>query len=266
MERTILHEIAENKRKEVAEAKARTPLADLRRHLADAPPVRDFIGALKAPGTSLIRGMSLIAEVKKASPSAGVIRPDFDPVRIARIYEQSGAAAISVLTDEKYFQGGIEHLHAVKAAVSIPCLRKDFIIDTYQVVEARAAGADAVLLITGILSDEQLAELLGASHELGMCCLVESHTKEELERAVASGARLIGINNRDLRTFRTDISTTTRLSELVPRDRTLVSESGIRSRSDVAKLQAAGVSAILVGESLMRAADIAAAVRNLMGE
>ena len=260
MSGTILDKIIADKKVEVAERRRRTPESELRARLKDAPPVRDFAAALAG------EGISLIAEVKKASPSAGVIRKDFDSVAIAKIYESSGASAISVLTDEKYFQGRLGYLLQIKRAVGIPCLRKDFIIDEYQITEARAFGADAILLIVGVLDDAELRGFLGMAHGLGMSCLVESHSEEELKRALAAGAKIIGINNRDLRTFRTDLQTTINLMPLIPDDRIVVSESGIGTRDDVKRLEEAGVSAILVGETLMRSSDIPAAVSELLGK
>jgi indole-3-glycerol phosphate synthase len=203
--------------------------------------------------------------VKKASPSAGVIRENFDPVSIARIYEEHGAACISVLTDEPYFQGRLEYLTQVRAAVSLPVLRKDFILDSYQLVEARAAGADAVLLIAECLDDCQLRKLHNEAVELGMTPLVELYEPENLQRVLDAGATLVGVNNRDLRSFKVDLEHTIRLRQRVPDECVLVSESGIKSKADVDRLQAAGVQAILVGESLMREADIGAAVDRLLG-
>jgi indole-3-glycerol phosphate synthase len=200
----------------------------------------------------------ILAEIKRASPSAGVLRAEFDPVAIARIYEKHGAAAISVLTDETFFQGSLEHLRAVRAAVSLPVLRKDFLLDRYQVLEARCAGADAILLIAEILDDTTLRQMLSEAERLGMQALVELYDAENLPRVVASGAKLIGINNRDLRTFGTRLEHTLDLAPRLPPDCCLVSESGIRTYDDVRRLQAAGVRAVLVGETLMRAPDIGA--------
>jgi indole-3-glycerol phosphate synthase len=272
---TILDNIVATKRKEVADAKAERPEAALRRRLADAPPPRDFLAALSAAakgdspifagtkiGTVPIR---LIAEVKKASPSKGVIRADFDPVAIARTYQQHGASCISVLTDEQYFQGSLDYLRQVRAAVDLPVLRKDFIIDPYQVVEARAAGADAVLLIAECLDDELLARLHDAIIELGMTPLVELYDPANLPRVLQVGARLVGVNNRDLHTFRVDLEHTLRLRRQIPADRIVVGESGIRTRADVERLEAAGVQAMLVGESLLVQADVGAAVDELLG-
>jgi indole-3-glycerol phosphate synthase len=232
----------------------------LERRLAQAPPVRDFRAVLDKP--SQIR---VIAEVKKASPSAGILRADFDPVAIARTYAAHGAAAISVLTDVPFFQGHLSYLTAIRDAVGPPLLRKDFILDRYQLLEARVAGADAVLLIAEILSDAELAGLQGEAAELGLQTLVELHDAENLNRVLDSGARLVGINNRDLRTFTTRLEHTLELASRCPADCCLVSESGIRTRQDVLRLQAAGVKGILVGETLMRAGDIGAKVAELAG-
>jgi indole-3-glycerol phosphate synthase len=257
---TILDEIVVSKRREVAEAKKRIPLEELENQAASAPPVRDFRAALAGPGP-----IRLIAEVKKASPSAKVIRHDFDPVAIARIYQAHGASCLSVLTDAPYFQGHLSYLAQIRAAVAVPLLRKDFLIDEYQVAEARQAGADAVLLIAEILDDAMLRSLLARAKEFGMSALVEFHQEENLPRVLAAGADLVGINNRDLRRFETDLEQTLRLRDRVPPDVVLVSESGIRTRRDVQRLEAAGVSAILVGETLMRAADVGLAVERLLG-
>jgi indole-3-glycerol phosphate synthase len=257
---TILDEIVASKRREIAERRQQTPERTLERRLADAPPVRDFRAALQSTPD-----VAIIAEVKKASPSAGVLRADFDPVAIARTYAAHGAAAISVLTDAPYFQGELAHLSAIRAAVTPPLLRKDFILDRYQLLEARCAGADAVLLIAEILSADELTRLLAETHALKMQALVELYDRENLPRVIAGGAKLIGVNNRDLRTFVTRLEHTLQLARDVPADCCLVSESGIRSRADVERLRAAGVKAILVGETFMRAPDIAAKLRELRG-
>ena len=257
---TILDQIVATKRREIEQARAALPLVELRARLADAPPVRDFFGPLAAG-----KPIKLIAEVKKASPSKGVIRADFDPVAIARIYEAHGASCLSVLTDEHYFQGRLEYLRAVRAAVNIPVLRKDFLLDTYQLVEARAAGADAVLLIAECLDDCSLRKLHNEALELGLTPLVECYEPPNVERVLAAGATLVGINNRDLRTFAVDLEHTIRMRKRVPPDCLLVAESGIHSRDDVLRLEAAGVDAMLVGESLMRSPDIGAAVDQLLG-
>ena len=257
---TILEEIVAAKRHLIAAARQARPESELRAALLDAPPVRDFLAALSGSGS-----IHLIAEVKKASPSKGIIREDFDPVGIARIYQRHGAAALSVLTDEPYFQGCLQYLTDIRAAVEIPLLRKDFILDCYQLLEARAAGADAVLLIAECLDDETLHRLHEEALQLGMTPLVELYEPANLPRVLASGARLIGVNNRDLRTFEVDLQHTVRLRDQVPRDRLLVGESGIHTQADVEMLQAAGVNAILVGESLMASPDIGAAVDRLLG-
>ena len=257
---TILDKIVAAKREEVRRAKAETSEEMLRRRLPDAPPARDFFAALARPGP-----IHLIAEVKKASPSKGVIRADFHPVEIAGIYQQHGAACISVLTDEPYFQGSLDYLRQIRAAVDLPVLRKDFIIDPYQVVEARAAGADAVLLIAECLAGDSLKTLHDAVVELGMTPLVELFEPANLPRVLDAGARLVGINNRDLRTFKTDLEHTLRLRREIPPDRLVVGESGIRTREDVLRLESAGVNAMLVGESLMSSPDVAAAVDALLG-
>jgi indole-3-glycerol phosphate synthase len=260
MKMAILDEIVASKRREVEAARRQQLLEELEDQAAAAPPVRDFRSALAGPGP-----IRLIAEIKKASPSAQVIRADFNPVAIARTYEQHGACCLSVLTDAPYFQGHLEDLAQVRATVAIPLLRKDFLIDEYQVVEARSAGADAVLLIAEILDDALLRRLLERARYLGMAALVEFHEATNLPRVLASGANLIGINNRDLRHFDTDLEHTLRLRDRIPPDVVLVSESGIRSRRDVERLEAAGISAVLVGESLMRAPDIGLAVEQLLG-
>ena len=256
---TILDQIVATKREEIARAKAETPEVRLRERLAVAPPVRDFFAAVA--GGPPIR---LIAEVKKASPSKGIIRPDFHPVEIARIYQRHGAVCISVLTDGPYFQGSLDYLGRIRARVDLPLLRKDFIVDPYQVVEARVHGADAVLLIAECLDDATLATLHDAVVELGMTPLVELYEPENLPRVIRCGARLIGINNRDLRTFQVDLDHTLRLLPRIPGDRVVVGESGIRSRADAVRLESAGVGAMLVGESLMARPDVGAAVDELL--
>jgi len=256
----ILDEIVQHKRRELAEAARRLPLDEVRSRAAAAEPARDFRGALAAGPA-----VALIAEIKRASPSAGVIREAFDPAGIARDYAAGGAAALSVLTDERYFRGRLDHVGQAKAAVSLPVLRKDFVLDPYQLHEARAAGADAVLLIVRILADEELRALLGLARELGMAALVETHDAADLERAVRAGADLVGINNRNLDTLTVDLGTTCALAREVPEDRLIVSESGIRTREDVERVAACGVGAVLVGETLMRSPDPAAAARELAG-
>ena len=257
---TILDDIVAAKREEIELAKAETRAEILRDRAAAAPPPRDFLDAL-SQGPPI----RLIAEVKKASPSAGVIRADFDPAAIAQIYQQHGATCISVLTDGPFFQGSLDHLAQVRAAVDLPILRKDFIIDRYQVWQARAAGADAVLLIAECLDDYTLRQLHDAILELGMTPLVEIYQPENLRRVLDAGAELIGINNRDLRTFQADLGHCIRLRKAVPAGRIVVGESGIRSRRDAEQLEAAGLHAMLVGETLMAKPDIGRAVDQLLG-
>ncbi|MDR3622607.1 MAG: indole-3-glycerol phosphate synthase TrpC [Paludisphaera borealis] len=260
MSASILDEIVASKRREVAAGRKRMPIEELEAQAAEAPPVRDFRAALDGRGA-----IQLIAEVKKASPSVKVIREDFEPVAIARAYQQHGAACISVLTDVPYFQGHLSYLARIRAAVAIPLLRKDFLIDEYQVVEARVAGADAILLIAEILDDATMARLLERARELGMAALVEFHDPANLPRVLAVGADLVGVNNRDLHSFTTDIDRTLRLRDQIPPEILLVSESGIHDRQQVERLQASGVSAILVGESLLRKPDVGLAVEQLLG-
>jgi indole-3-glycerol phosphate synthase len=258
---TILDRIVETKWREVAAAKAAVPEAELERRAAGMPPARDFRSSLRRLGQ-----ITLIAEVKKASPSAGVIRPDFDPVRIARTYEAHGAAAISVLTDRDYFQGSLAYLTDVKTAVGLPVLRKDFVLDRYQLLEARAAGADAVLLIAECLPEDRLSALQREATALGLHTLVELHDAEQLPRVLDCGAPVVGVNNRDLRTFTTRLEHTLELLPKIPADRTVVSESGIKAHADLVRLGTAGARAVLVGESLMRAPDIGAALDALRGK
>lgn len=263
---TILDKIVATKRQEIASRQAAHAEAELLALMADAPPPRDFRAALAANPVSSGGAIKLIAEVKKASPSAGLIRQDFEPVALARTYEAHGASCISVLTDEQYFQGHLDYLTAVRGAVDIPVLRKDFILSEYQLLEARAAGADAVLLIAECLTAEELATLHLAANELGLTALVELYEPANLEAVLAAGATLIGVNNRNLHTFEVDLDHTLAIRQQVPAGKLLVGESGIRTRQDVQKLQEAGVDAILVGESLMRQHDIGAAVDALLGQ
>lgn len=257
---SILDQIVETKLREVAAARQAVSEAHLERRIALLPPCRDFTQAIGLPGA-----MRIIAEVKKASPSAGVIRADFDPVAIAKTYEAHGAAAISVLTDVEYFQGSLAYLTAIKQAVACPVLRKDFVLDRYQLLEARAAGADAALLIAECLPGERLAELQREATVIGLHTLVELHDAAELPRVLACGAQIIGINNRDLRTFATRLEHTLELLPKIPADRIVVSESGIRTHADLERLRAAGARAVLVGESLMRSPDSGAALDELQG-
>jgi indole-3-glycerol phosphate synthase len=265
---TILDQIIETKRQEVAERKARVPVEQLKDAITALGRPRNFFAAVTAPPRD--RPLNLIAEVKKASPSAGVIRADFDPVAIAQAYAANGAAALSVLTDEKYFQGKLEYVQMVRDAVKLPVLRKDFIVDPYQVYETRACGADAMLLIAECLPVNEMIDLQILATELNLTTLIEVHDMDNLirvrDRVIGfphKSYSLLGINNRDLRTFKTDLGTTLRLAELVEDRRVLVSESGIHTPADIKRLAAAGVSAVLVGESLMRSDDIGAKVREL---
>jgi len=260
---TILDTIVQDKKKELAEAKQKTLLETLKSRMTDFPQVRDFAGALTAAHPSSVR---IIAEVKKASPSKGILCQQFDPVAIARAYRDGGAAAVSVLTEKNYFQGSIEYLRAIKDAIALPVLRKDFIFDPYQLYESRAYGADAVLLIAGMLSEELLAELLQLSRALSLCHLVEVHDRTDLQKALAAGAEIIGINNRDLKTFVTDIRTTIDLMPAIPEDKIVVSESGISSRQDLEQLAAAGVDAFLIGETLMKEKNPGIKLRELIGQ
>jgi indole-3-glycerol phosphate synthase len=256
MTSTVLDRIVATKREEVVAL--RRHAAVLRAAAEAAPPAADFEMALRAGPC-----VALIAEVKRRSPSAGDIREGVSAAQVAAMYATSGAAAISVLTDRQYFGGDIADLREVASAVSVPLLRKDFVIDALQIHEARGAGASAVLLIVRILHDTELQDLLATAVEMGLGVLVEVHDESEVERALVAGARVVGINNRDLGTFRTDLDTTVRLAPLVPADRVVVAESGIRDAADVARVAAAGAHAVLAGETLMRAADPAQAVRSL---
>jgi len=256
---TILDEIAGYKRAFVEECKQCVSLEEIRARLTDRGATRDFAGVLRASGTSVI------AEIKRRSPSRGVIRADVDPGEVARIYEANGARAISVLTDERYFGGRLEDLSTVREAVDVPLLRKEFVVDAYQIYEARAAGADAILLIVSLLTEGVLRDYIRMTEEMGLAALVEVHTREELDRALKTDAQIIGINNRDLRTFETHLETTFDLVKNIPKDRIVVSESGIEVREDVVRLQEAGVDAVLVGEALMRKEDIGEALRELIG-
>ena len=257
---TILDKIVATTRQTIAADKASVSHERLAAEVKDAPPARDFHAALAAGAE-----VRLIAEVKRASPSAGLIREDFDPVEIAKIYAASGAACISVLTDKPFFQGDLDFLRRIRKEVDVPLLRKDFIVDPYQLLQARAAGADCVLLIAECLSPDELKRLHDEAVGLGLQTLIELYDVENLDAVLATGTRLVGVNNRDLRTFKTDLRHTLRLREMIPADRLVVGESGIATRDDVRLLAGGGVKAILVGESLMRKPDIAAAVKALIG-
>jgi indole-3-glycerol phosphate synthase len=257
---SILNKILATKRADLERAQKIRPEAELQRALSHAPAPRDFHAALVKTNE-----ISIIAEIKKASPSAGVIRADFDPVMIATIYEKHGAAAISVLTEESYFQGSPDYLKAIRQERGVPLLRKDFVFDPYQVLESRALGADAVLLIAEVVDQPSLVNLVAAAGRLGMQALVEIHDDDNLNRALDSGSRLIGINNRDLRTFETRLTHTLDLMPRISADYCVVSESGISTRQDLLKLKEAGVQAVLIGETLMRADNIGAKLDELLG-
>jgi indole-3-glycerol phosphate synthase len=270
---TVLDRILENTAQEVAARKARRSLAEIIEAAQRAAPPRDMFARLiptldpvSLHGKKVWEGIvSLIAEVKHASPSKGVLIEPFDPLAIAQTYEQNGAAAISVLTDEKFFQGHLDYLTAIRQAVKVPLLRKDFILDPYQVYEGRAAGADAILLITAALSADQLNRLHDLAGELGMAALVEVHNETELEAALRIQPHLLGINNRDLKTFDVDTGTTERLVRQIPSEIVIVAESGIHTADDVRRMGEVGAHAVLVGEALVKAADMAAQVRRLSG-
>jgi indole-3-glycerol phosphate synthase len=256
---TILDEILSHKREEVASAMLAAPMFELERRIADASPTRDFAGMLRGPK------VKIIAEIKRASPSEGDIVPDglFDPRIVAQEYAGNGAAAISVLTDERFFGGEPHFVRRARGYQILPILRKEFIVDEYQVYESRALLADAILLIVAALTDAQIRRYLQIARELGMAALVESHDATELKRALDSGARIIGINNRNLKIMKTDIGTTMALAELVPPDRILVTESGIKTREDIERLAQCGIDAALIGTTLMRTGDPGRALKPL---
>jgi indole-3-glycerol phosphate synthase len=254
----ILQQIIDDKRQTLERSKRTVSLSVLLERIAKQPKSLDFAAALRG------KGIRLIAEVKKASPSRGLLRPDFDPVALARTYAAGGAAAISVLTEEKHFLGSLDHLAAIRDAVKIPLLRKDFIFDDYQVFESAAYGADAVLLIVAVLEEGRLEKMLVLARSLGLACLVEAHDEAELTAALLAGAEIIGINNRDLNTFKVNTAITRRLRLLVPPENIVVSESGIRSRQDMKKMRECKVDAVLVGEALVTAPDIPAAMKELL--
>jgi len=257
MTKTILDKIVADKKPELARIKRQVPIWSLREHARARQPL-DFAAALRG------EGLKLIAEVKKASPSKGLLCPDFKPVTLAQTYAHNGAAAISVLTEANYFQGSLDYLEEIRRAVVIPLLRKDFIFDEYQVYEAASYGADAILLITAILEPPRLKELLSLCKELRLNALVEVHNEEELQKALLAGAGIIGINNRNLNTFKVDIDTTRRLRLLIPPEHIVVSESGISTRENIGKMKECGVDAVLVGEALVTAKDIPSKMKELL--
>jgi len=257
----ILDKILKHKEKEVADAKGRVPLELLLDQALTMGPTRGFVAALKQKSSA---GTAIIAEVKKGSPSKGIIREDFDPVDIARLYESAGATCLSVLTDQKFFYGELAFLPQIASAVAIPLLRKEFIVDPYQIYEARAAGADAILLIAAALGEKELFEFTELSAQLDLDVLLEVHNEEELATALKLPVELIGINNRDLKSFVTDLGVTERLLPLIGNDRLVVSESGINGREDIVRLQKAGARAFLIGESLMREKDISGKLQRLL--
>ncbi|MCG9128382.1 indole-3-glycerol phosphate synthase TrpC [Candidatus Poribacteria bacterium] len=257
----ILETIIGHKLKELEFDKKSVPLSTLHSQINSLPSTKGFKDAI-----SNIGEMNLIAEVKKKSPSKGIIRSDFDPVRIAETYAEFGAAAISILTDVRFFDGKLEYLSSIREVVNVPLLRKDFTIDPYHIFQARAAGADAILLIVAALTSDQLHEYIELASSLTMDAVVEVHTEEELDIALDVGAEIIGINNRNLKTFQTDLDTTFKLLEFIPEDTIVISESGILSRDDVRKLEQVGLNAILVGESLMRSPEIGEQIIKLMGK
>ena len=258
----VLREICAKKRESVAKRKKATPFSEVERLAAAAPPVRGFAKALAAKADMGVYG--LIAEIKKASPSAGLIRPDFDPVALAKAYMRGGAACLSILTEEDYFQGSDIHLQLAREAVPLPVLRKDFMLEPYQVAEARVIGADCILIIMAALTDAAAQDLENYAVTLGLDVLVEVHDEDELDRALMLKSKLIGVNNRNLKTLKTDLATTERLSNRLPKDRVLVAESGLKTPLDLARMAQAGARRFLIGESLMREHNVEAATRALL--
>src|SRR3989304_235504 len=262
---SMLSKIIKNKKEEVEYLKRKTPISELKSKIRDMEETRGFLKALKKDESQKERTTKIIAEVKKASPSKGIIREDFNPLKIAEIYQENGASAISILTDKKFFRGDINYLSDIKKIVSLPLLRKDFIISEYQIFESRVYGADGFLLIAAILEKNQLKDYMHLGNELGMSPLIEVHTKKELDDTLSVKADLIGINNRDLDTFKVDIKTTEKLIEYIPEGITVVSESGIEKRDDILHLKEIGVDAFLVGEALMKEKDIGRKLKELIG-
>ncbi len=257
----VLTKIAEQKRERVRVRKEAQSLNDVMRAAKEAPPARGFAAALTAKAAN---GYALIAEIKKASPSAGLIRADFDPAALAQAYERAGAACLSVLTEEDSFQGSDDHLRAARAATALPAIRKDFMLEPYQVFEARAIGADCILLILAMLGDSQAADLEMSARDAGLDVLIEVHDEDELERALNLQSPLIGVNNRNLKTLVVDLAVTERLAKLVPSDRVLVCESGLKTSADLARMARIGAKRFLIGESLMRQSDVEAATRKIL--
>ena len=261
--KSFLDDILHSKRGAVIEAKRKEPLPDLKRRIRDIEPPRDFLRAVSLPETNRIQ---LVAEIKQASPSKGMLRERFVPIEIGREYEEAGASALSVLTEERFFLGSLGHISPIRAAVKLPILRKDFIIDEYQIFEARAFEADAILLVVTLLDDYQLKDFTDTAKGLGMGCLIEVHAEREIERALSISAEMIAINNRDLRTFKTDLEVTFRLLNKIPDKHTVIAESGIGTRQDIQRLQAAGLDAVLIGETFMRSTDIRRKIHELFEE
>ena len=254
----ILDDIVAARKEQLAREQARRPFPEVRAEAEGmAAPAKDFAGALRG------NRLAVIAQVKKASPSKGLIKPDFDPVATAKAYEAAGADAVSVLTEERYFQGNGAYLSAIRKAVNLPLLRKDFIFDPYQIYEARVLGADAVLLIAALLSTETIREFLAVSKSVGLACLTEVHNEEELERVLSAGCPIVGINNRNLKTFTVDLNVTAQLSKRLPADTIAVAESGMQNNADLRLVRKQGADAVLIGETLMRSGDIGAALFSL---
>lgn len=255
----MLEKMLDAKRKEIEERKRQTPLSLLRKHLETRKPTRDFKASLRG------KGIQLIGEIKKSSPVRGLLRKEFQPVTLALAYQNGGAASLSVLTDEPFFGGHLSYIQEIKSSVALPILRKDFILDEYQIYESAGVASDAVLLISAILSEEALRQLMQKSVELGMASLVEVHSEEDLKKALQSGCEIIGVNNRDLRTFAVDLSTSERLIGRIPKGKIVVSESGIQTREEVRRLEALGFHAVLIGQAFMERPDLEEAIHEVMG-